>query len=159
MARKRAAYTRKVHLGSEAGCTLCEITRAEYKTKSDSKKIKDLIRLFTEYYLSKRNTYHNRGDFFCTKETGKETPEDFWRRVIEIDKESSLDRISAEELLISKYMTAITVKKQRDKMTKENTFEMKKINELVEQNTYERQNKKNTIPEALITTKEEQAKK
>ena len=51
-------------VGPEA---LVQITRAEYKTHRDSKKIKDLIRLCTEYYLPKRNTHHNRGDFFWAK--------------------------------------------------------------------------------------------
>ena len=40
-------------VGPEA---LYQITRAEYKTEPDSIKIKDLIRIFTEYYLPKRNT-------------------------------------------------------------------------------------------------------
>ena len=43
-------------VGPEA---LFQITRAEYKTDPDIIKIKDLIRLYTEYYLSKRKTYHN----------------------------------------------------------------------------------------------------
>ena len=34
---------------------LHQITSAAYKTKPDSIKMKDLIWLFTEYYLSKRN--------------------------------------------------------------------------------------------------------
>ena len=37
---------------------------------------------------------------------------------------------------------------------KEKTLEMKKIIELIKQNRYEKENKKNTIPEALISTKE-----
>ena len=55
-----------------------------------------------------------------------------------------------------KYMTAITDKKLEFKMMKEKTLEMKKTIELIKQNTYEKKNKKNTIPEALITTKENQ---
>ena len=43
---------------------LYQITRAEYKTEPDNIKIKDLIRLYTEHYLPKRNTYRNRGDLF-----------------------------------------------------------------------------------------------
>ena len=39
---------------------------------------------------------------------------------------------------------------------KEKTLEMKKTIEMIKQNTYEKKNKKNTIPEALITTKEKQ---
>ena len=51
-------------------------------------------------------------------------------------------------------MTAITDKKLRDKIMKEKTLEMKMI-ELIKQNTYEKKNKKNTIPEYnLISTKE-----
>ena len=140
-------------VGPEA---LFQITRAEYKTDPDSIKIKDLIRLYTEYYLPKRNTYHNRGDFFWAKQSEEETPEDFWRRLIEIEKECNFDSISAEESLVSEYITAITDKKLRDKIMKEKTLELKKIIELIKQNTYEKKNKKNTIPEALISSKEKQ---
>ena len=137
-------------MGPEA---LYQIIRAEYKTEPDSIKVKDLIRLFTEFYIPKRNTYHNRGDFFSAKQTEEETPEEFWRQLIEIEKECNFKTTSAEELLISKYMTAITDKKLRDKIMNENTLEVKKIIELIKQNTYENKNKKNTIPEALISTK------
>ena len=128
-------------MGPEA---LFQITRAENKTDPDRIKIKDLIQLYTEYYSPKRNTYHNR-DFFLTKQS-EETPADFWRRLIEIEKERNFGSISAEALLISKYMTAITDKKLRDKIMKEKTLELKKIIELIrKQNTYEKKNKKNTF--------------
>ena len=140
-------------VGPEA---LYQITRAEYKTEPDSIKIKDLIRLYTEHHLPKRNTYHNRGDFFWAKQSENETPEELWRRLIEIEKVCNFGSISAEELLISKYMTAITDKKLRDKLTKEKTLKMKKTIEKIKQNTYEKKNKKNTKPEALITAKEKQ---
>ena len=104
--------------------------------------------------MPKRNTYHNRGDCFWAKQTEDETPEEFWRRLIEIEKECNFNAISAEELLISKYKTAITDKKLRDKIVKEKSLELKKIFELIKQNTYEKKNKKNTIPEGLISTKE-----
>ena len=38
-------------VGPEA---LFQITRAEYKTEPDSIKVKDLIRLFTEFYMPKK---------------------------------------------------------------------------------------------------------
>ena len=53
-------------------------------------------------------------------------------------------------------MTAIIDKKLRDKLMKEKTLEMKKTIKMIEQNTYEKKNKKNTKPEALITTEEKQ---
>ena len=126
-------------MGPEA---LYQITRAEYKTEHDSIKIKDLIQLFTEFYMPERNTYHNRGDFSWAKQTEDETPEKFWRRLTEIEKECNFTAISAEELLISKCMTAITDKKLRDKIMKEKTLEMKKIIDLIKQNTYEKKIKR-----------------
>ena len=39
---------------------------------------------------------------------------------------------------------------------KEKTLELKKVIELNKQNTYEEENEKNTIPKALISTKEKQ---
>ena len=51
-------------------------------------------------------------------------------------------------------MTAITDKKLRDKLMKEKKPEMKKTIEMIKQNTYEKKNDKNTIPEALILRRE-----
>ena len=64
---------------------LYQMTRAEYKTEPDKIAVKDLIRLFNEYFSPKRNTYHNRGEFFWTRQTEPETPENFCRRLIEIE--------------------------------------------------------------------------
>ena len=51
-----------------------------------------------------------------------------------MEKERSFNIISAEELLIPKYMTAITDTNLRDKIMKEKTLELKKIVELLKQN-------------------------
>ena len=142
-------------IGPEA---LYQMTRAEYKTEPDKIKIKDLIRLFNEHFLPKRNTYHNRGEFFWTRQSETETPEDFWRRLIEIEKECAFEGITAEDLLISKFMTAITDTKLRDKLMKEKKLKLKKTIEMIKQNTYERKNRKNTIPEALITNRGKEIK-
>ena len=61
------------------------MTRTEYKTEPDKIAVKDLFRLFNEH-LPKLNSYHNRGEIFWTKQTETETSEDFWRRLIEIEK-------------------------------------------------------------------------
>ena len=70
-------------IGPEA---LYQMTRAEYKTEPDRTAIKDLIWLSNENFWQKRNTYHNRGGFFWTKEIEPETLEDFWRRLIKLKK-------------------------------------------------------------------------
>ena len=57
----------------------CDRTTQLFISKIDlgSINIKDLIRLFVEYYLPKRKTYHNCGDVFWAKQTEEETPEEF----------------------------------------------------------------------------------
>ena len=55
-------------------------------------------------------------------------------------------------------MTAITDTKLRDKLLKEKKLELKKTIEMIKQNTYERKNRKNTIPEVLISHREKEIK-
>ena len=55
-------------------------------------------------------------------------------------------------------MTAITDTKLRDKLMEEKKLELKKTIEMIKQNTYERKNRKNTIPEVLISNREKEIK-
>ena len=98
--------------------TLYQMTRAKYKTEQDKIAVKDFIRLFNEYFLPERNTYHHCRDFFWTRKTETETPEDFWRRLIEIEKECEFEGITVEDLLVSQFMTAVTDTKLRDELMK-----------------------------------------
>ena len=139
-------------VGQEA---LYQITSDEYKREPDSIKILDLIRLFTEFYMPNRNTYYNRGDFFWAKQTEDETPDEFWRLFIEIEKECNFNTISAEELLMSKYMTAITDFKKYETQNNERENSGNEENNRTNQTEHVRKkNKMNTNPEALISTKE-----
>ena len=69
----------------------------------------------------KRNTYHNHGEFIWTRQTESETPEDFWRRLIEIERECAFEGKTAEDSLSLKFMTdtKIAHTKLRDKLMKE----------------------------------------
>ena len=92
------------------------------------------------------------------RQTESKTPEDFRRRLREIEKECAFEGSTAEDLLISKIMTAITDTKLRNKLMKEKKPELKKTIKLIKQNTYERKNRKNTIPEGLISNREKEKK-
>ena len=58
---------------------LYQINRAEYKTEPDIIQIKDLIGLFSGYYMPKHDTYHNRVEFFQAEQTKDKTTYEFWR--------------------------------------------------------------------------------
>ena len=87
------------------------ITEGEFNTDSDTIKTDKLIQLFREYYMPKRNTYHNRGDFFWAKQEEHETPEEHWKKLITLKKNCEFEDIKQEDLLLSKFITRITDKK------------------------------------------------
>ena len=102
-----------------------------------------IIPVIQRVLLTEEKYIPQLGEFFWTKQAESETPEDFWRRLIEIEKECNFENIRAEVILISKFMTASTDKKLRDKLMKEKKREMKKAMEKIKRNTYEMKNNKN----------------
>ena len=59
----------------EAGPSAVEmITKGEFKTDPDTINTEKLMRIFKDYCMPKRNTYHSRGDLFWAKQEDNETP-------------------------------------------------------------------------------------
>ena len=81
-------------VGPEA---IYQMTRVEYSTEQD-KIVEDLIPLFNEYFLPKRNIYHKNRKYFRAKQTETEISEELWRRLIEIEKECNFGTTTAKEL-------------------------------------------------------------
>ena len=104
--------------------------------------------------MPKRNTYHSRGDFFWAKQEDNETPEEHWKNLTTLEKNCGFQDIKQEDLLISKFITSITDKKLRNKITCENALDLKTTVELVTQHTYNRRHKQSTITPALAKDKE-----
>ena len=129
-----------------------QITRSENRADPDKIEIEKLIKSYNRSYLPKRNNYNSR-DFSCAKQTDTETPEDNWEILIEPEKELNFPDCSTE-LFISKITTSSTDRKLRDKLLKEKDLDVPKVVDQIQQNTYDRKNKKNTIPEALISNRE-----
>ena len=73
-----------------------------------------------------------------TNQIEPETLENFWRRLIKIEEECNFESITADKLLISKFMIAITDKIFRDKLKNEKKHEMKQSIEMIKQNTCEK---------------------
>ena len=75
--------------------------------------------------MPKRNTYHNRGDFFWAKQEENETPEDHWQKLVSLEKDCEFKDIKQEDLLKSKFIISITEKKLREKLIREKTLNLK----------------------------------
>ena len=93
---------------------LYHMTRAEYKTEPDKIAIEVLLKFFNK---NQRETYITTAEnSFGQNRTKSKHLKNFWRRLIEIEKECALEGITAADLLVSKFMTAITDTKLADKL-------------------------------------------
>ena len=85
-------------------------TRAAYGENTNDMKLDRLIKLHIENYLPKRNALYSRRDFFWPKQKPDQTPEEHWKRLIEIEENCDFPNtgIKPAHLLISKFVTSIT---------------------------------------------------
>ena len=114
-------------------------------------------RLFNEYFLPKRNTYHNQGEFFWTKQAESETPED----LAEIDrnlKRMQLRKHNSRRITHFQIYDRNYGQETSRQIIERKKPEMKKAIKTIKQNTYEKKNNENTIPEALISNRKKSRK-
>ena len=133
-----------------------QITRSEYQNEPDNIKIEKLINLYHRYYLPKRNKNNSRGDFLGKTNRYGNTG----RPLREINRIRKRMRFSKLQHRIT-YIKIYNIN-HRQEITGQ-TGERKglrytKSSQQIQQNTYDRKNKKNTIPEALISKREKDIK-
>ena len=103
--------------------------------------------------LTKKKQIQLKRRCFWAKQTDKEIPGDKWEKILELEKECTFPEFSTE-LPISQTITSITDRKLQDKQMKEKDLDVPKVVEQIQQNTYDRKNKKNTIREVLLSNRE-----
>ena len=108
--------------------------------------------LFTE---KKQKKTHE--EIFQAKQSETEIPEGHWDKTVDLKKDCGFPEFGTESL-IAKFITIITDNKIRDDLMKERFSDVKKRVEPILKNICERKNKKNTTPEALISTREREMK-
>ena len=69
----------------------------------------DRLRHLNEYFLPKQNTSRKRVEYLWTKHSKTETSEDFWRKLIEIEKKCILKSITDEDFMISTIIMVATI--------------------------------------------------
>ena len=124
------------------------MTKSAYGENPTEMKIDRLIKLYRENFIPKRNTIYSRGDFFWARQKAEETPEEHWKKLIEIEENCDFPNsgIKPADLLISKFITSITDEKLRDKLVKERNITIPQLNEFLKQDTYDKKFGKNLIP-------------
>ena len=84
-----------------------------------------------------RNVFHSRAQFFDVKQEDGETLDDYWKRLVDIERKCELNRITPEEIITYKFAATINDKKARDKFIK-GPLELRTVLETIELDNYNR---------------------
>ena len=79
----------------------------------------DLLTLFKEFFLPVRNVFHSRAQFLNMKQDeNNETLDEYWKRLLDIERNCDFNSITAEEIISYKFAATIKDKKASDKFIK-----------------------------------------
>ena len=69
-------------------------------------------------FLPARNVFHSRAQFFNMKQDDSETLDEYWKRLVDIERKCDFGTITAEEIITNQFASTIKDKKARDKFIK-----------------------------------------
>ena len=118
------------------------MTTLKYDEKHEDMTLKTLWKVFNEFYILKRNLYHNKSDFLWMKQRNRETPQEPWMRLVKIKRECKSQTMEKRDLLICKFKAAQKAEDLRDKILKEKEIEFRTIFELIQQDIYNKNKRK-----------------
>ena len=63
-----------------------EIMRGQWGRELKCVKIQELLKLFKKTFMPARNAFHSRAQFFNVKQEDGETLDDYWKRLVDIER-------------------------------------------------------------------------
>ena len=111
--------------------------RGQWRRKLKYIKIQELMKLFKKAFMTARNVFHSRAQFFNVKQEDGETLDDYWKRVVDIERKREFNRITPEEIITYKFAVTINDKKSRDNVIK-GPLELRTVLETIELDNYNR---------------------
>ena len=84
-----------------------------------------------------RNVFHSRAQFFNLKQEDGKTLDEYWKRLVDIERKCEFNRITPEEIITYKFAATINDKKARDKFIK-GPLERQTVLETTELDNYKR---------------------
>ena len=111
--------------------------RGQWRRKLKYIKIQELLKLFKKAFMTARNVFHSRAQFFNVKQEDGETLDDYWKRVVDIERKREFNRITPEEIITYKFAATINDKKSRDNVIK-GPLELRTVLETIELDNYNR---------------------
>ena len=114
-----------------------EIMRGQWGRELKDVDLSELLRLFKKTFIPARNVFHSRAQFFNIKQEDNETLNEYWKRLVDIERKFEFNRIAPEEIITYKFAATINDKKARDKFIKE-LLKLQMVLETIEQDNYNR---------------------
>ena len=120
--------------------------RGQWGKELEDISLQELLRLFKKTFLPTRNVFHSRAQFFNIKQEDGETLDEYWKRLVDIERKCEFNTITPEDIITYKFAASINDKKARDKFIK-GPLKLQLILETVELDNYNckygnKQNKK-----------------
>ena len=139
-----------------------EIMRGQWDRELKDVNIQELLKVFKKTFMPARNVFHSRAQFFNVKQEDGETLDDYWERLVDIERKCEFNRITPEEIITYKFAATIKDKKARDKFIK-GPLELRTVLETIELDSYNRKygdkkprNKKSTMTSSNSSSNGEQ---
>ena len=92
--------------------------RGQWGKKLKDISLQELLKLFKKTFLSARNVFHSRTQFFNIKQEDNETLDECWKRIVDIETKCKFNTITPEDNITYKFAASINDKKARDKFIK-----------------------------------------
>ena len=114
-----------------------EIMRGRWGKELKDIDFPELLKLFKKTFIPARNVFHSRAQFFKNKQEDSETLDEYWKRLVDIERKCKFNSITSEEIITYKFAATINDKKARDKFIK-GPLKLQTVLETIEQDNYNR---------------------
>ena len=95
-----------------------EIMRGQWGRELKEVNIQEILKLFKKTIMPARNVFHSRAHIFNVKQEDDETLDDYWKRLVDIERKDEFNRITPEEIITYNFTATTNDKKARDKFIK-----------------------------------------
>ena len=114
-----------------------EILRGQWGKQLKYIDLQELLKLFKKTFIPARNVFHSRAQFFNIQQDGNETLDEYWKRLVDIERKCKFNSITAEEIITYKFAATINDKNARDKFVK-GPLKLQMVLETIEKDNYNR---------------------
>ena len=114
-----------------------EIMRGQWGKELKDISLQELLKLFKKTFLPARNIFHSRAQFFNIKQEEGETLDEYWKKLVDIERKCEFGNITPEDIITYKFAASINDKKARDKFIK-GPLKLQLVLETIELDNYNR---------------------